>query len=46
MNTEASIFENPISIHTFVEKFEETKEKAFAFFSEPSCFDVTIVFPS
>lgn len=38
-------FENPITIETFVKAFEETKDEALAFFTEPSCFDVSIRFP-
>ena len=39
------ILENPITIESFLKAFEETKDEALAFFSEPSCFDVSIRFP-
>jgi hypothetical protein len=39
------LFENPITIELFVKSFEETKDEALAFFTEPSCFDVSIRFP-
>lgn len=39
------LLENPITIESFVKAFEETKDEALAFFTEPSCFDVSIRFP-